>query len=89
VPCVAHLLSDRREKGPYGLNDGLHGEKGAAWWTHAATGAEEQIGGRVRIEPQPGDRLRIRTPGGGGYGPPARAGGLLGRLFGGRRGSSP
>jgi len=65
APCVVHLLADRRERGPYGLygaGDGSPGED-----TVVRRGREERVPGRCRLELGPGDRLRIRTPGGGAY----------------------
>ncbi|MFB3066809.1 MAG: hydantoinase B/oxoprolinase family protein, partial [Planctomycetota bacterium] len=65
-PCVAHLLSDRREQGPYGLQGGARGRPGRN--TLIRDGEESPLGGRARLAAQPGDRLRIETPGGGGWG---------------------
>ena len=70
--CVVHLLADRRETGPYGLAGGMAGTPGEDHVFRAAAGDPEprRIAGRVRLEMEPGDRLHIRTPGGGGYGSP-------------------
>jgi len=68
APCVAHLLADRRTTRPYGLAGGAPGAPGGAWL--ARDGVEVELPGRVRIDARPGDRLRIRTPGGGGWGAP-------------------
>ncbi len=65
-PCVAHLLSDRREQGPYGLQGGARGRP--VHNTLIRDGEETPLGGRARLAAQPGDRLRIETPGGGGWG---------------------
>ena len=63
-PCTVHLLADRRAKGPYGLEGGQPGEPGEDFLDG------ERVAGRCRLEVKPGQRLRIRTPGGGGWGTP-------------------
>ena len=66
APSVVHLLADRRTRGPYGLHGGGAGACGRDELVRG--GVAEPIAGRVRLEVARGDRLRIRTPGGGGYG---------------------
>jgi len=66
APVVVHLLADRRARGPYGLHGGGAGACGRDELVRG--GVAEPIAGRTRLEVGPGDRLRIRTPGGGGYG---------------------
>jgi N-methylhydantoinase B len=68
APCVVHLFADRRETRPYGLAGGGPGAPGAAWLVR--DGVERELPSRCGLAVQPGDRLRIRTPGGGGWGPP-------------------
>jgi N-methylhydantoinase B/oxoprolinase/acetone carboxylase alpha subunit len=65
-PCTVHLLADRRTRGPYGLEGGEPGAVGRD--TLLRDGETIEIAGRARIEARPGDRLTIRTPGGGGFG---------------------
>jgi N-methylhydantoinase B len=60
------LLSDRRKTRPYGLNGGEAGLAGRAVLI-SADGARE-IGSKQSIHARAGDRIRIETPGGGGYG---------------------
>jgi N-methylhydantoinase B/oxoprolinase/acetone carboxylase alpha subunit len=67
VPTAATVLTDRRASRPYGAQGGDAGGSGRNTVLRA-TGAVETIGGKARLELQPGDRLRIETPGGGGYG---------------------
>jgi len=62
------ILSDRRERGPYGLFGGNPGARGRnSLLRRRSTIA---IPGKARFEVKPGDVLRIETPGGGGYGKP-------------------
>lgn len=58
------LLSERRKMGPYGLSGGSSGAVGR----NLLNGEPLPSKGSRRI--RRGDRLRIETPGGGGYGPP-------------------
>jgi N-methylhydantoinase B/oxoprolinase/acetone carboxylase alpha subunit len=62
------ILSDRRGKGPYGARGG--GPGGIGRNTLVRAGKETPLPGKVQIQLHPGDRLRIETPGGGGYGRP-------------------
>ncbi len=70
VPTQATLLTERRASQPYGAQGGEPGAVGRnTLWRR--DGAEERLAGKIRLELAPGDRLRIETPGGGGYGVPA------------------
>ncbi len=60
------LLSDRRERGPYGAQGGAPGTPGRN--TLIRDGKNEKLPGKVQINLRKGDRLKIETPGGGGYG---------------------
>jgi N-methylhydantoinase B/oxoprolinase/acetone carboxylase alpha subunit len=62
----ATILSDRRRYPPYGVRGGLPGRVGRN--TLIRNGREEKLPGKVKLELLAGDRLRIETPGGGGYG---------------------
>jgi N-methylhydantoinase B/oxoprolinase/acetone carboxylase alpha subunit len=64
------LLSDRRRRPPYGLQGGRPGARGRN--TLVRQGRAQTLPGKVQLDLQPGDRLRIETPGGGGYGRPSR-----------------
>jgi N-methylhydantoinase B len=60
------LLTDRRTRGPYGLQGGTSGQPGANRLVR--DGVEEHLPGKLcRICPA-GTVLRLRTPGGGGWG---------------------
>jgi N-methylhydantoinase B/oxoprolinase/acetone carboxylase alpha subunit len=56
------ILSDRRERGPYGLHGGMAGAPGRNLLGKATLKA------KTAFAAKPGDRLRIETPGGGGWG---------------------
>jgi 5-oxoprolinase (ATP-hydrolysing) len=58
------ILSERRTRRPWGLAGGSEGWAGS----NRLDGVE--LGGRARLWVQPGQRLRIATPGGGGWGAP-------------------
>ncbi|MPZ21525.1 MAG: hypothetical protein GEV06_27085 [Luteitalea sp.] len=60
------ILSDRRRKPPYGACGGQDGACGQN--VLIRDGVEEKLPGKVQLRLRPGDRLRIETPGGGGYG---------------------
>ena len=60
------ILSDRRKIQPYGLNGG---EPGAPGRTILITEEGERVlAGKDSVHANAGDRIRIETPGGGGYG---------------------
>jgi len=67
-PCLVHLLTDRRETRPYGLAGGADGTSGRNAIQRVGRPDEAPLPGRARIHVDSGDRLRIRTPGGGGHG---------------------
>lgn len=63
------VLSERRRRGPYGARGGAPGAPGRNTLIRAgADGREEALPGKIQIDLNPGDRLRIETPGGGGWG---------------------
>jgi N-methylhydantoinase B/oxoprolinase/acetone carboxylase alpha subunit len=68
--CEAEVtvLSERRRERPWGVRGGGPGGAGrnVVVWND---GRVEEVGSKVRLRLSPGDRLRIETPGGGGYGP--------------------
>jgi N-methylhydantoinase B/oxoprolinase/acetone carboxylase alpha subunit len=63
------LLTDRRVGQPYGAQGGEPGSCGRNTIIRS-NGTVELLPSKARIELHPGDRLRIETPGGGGFGPP-------------------
>ena len=63
------LLSDRRRRAPYGLQGGEEGALGRAFIIRS-DGSREQLASKGSWDLRPGDRVRIETPGGGGFGEP-------------------
>ena len=63
----ATILTDRRESQPYGAQGGAPGASGRNTLIRA-DGSQEPLPAKARLELHPGDRLRIETPGGGGFG---------------------
>jgi N-methylhydantoinase B len=66
VPARMSLLSDRRKHAPYGLHGGGEGAVGKA--SIISQGQSRTIGSKGSWELEAGDRVRIETPGGGGFG---------------------
>jgi N-methylhydantoinase B len=66
APARMSLLADRRKRGPYGLSGGEDGKPGSAVIIRG--GRPRRIGSKGSWELQAGDRVRIETPGGGGFG---------------------
>ncbi len=60
------LLADRRKRGPYGLNGGDEGKPGTNELVR--DGRSKKLQAKGSHELKPGDRIRIETPGGGGWG---------------------
>ena len=64
APARVSLLGERRRRGPWGLAGGRDGAPGL----NLLNG--EAVGGKVSFSAAAGDRLLLRTPGGGGWGAP-------------------
>ena len=60
------ILSERRTRGPYGLQGGESGQPGCN--TLISDGETYFLAGKVSISIRAGDIIRIETPGGGGHG---------------------
>jgi N-methylhydantoinase B len=61
------LLADRRSRGPYGLAEGTDGAPGRTVILRKH-GSQEELPGKTSTRLRSGDRIRIETPGGGGWG---------------------
>jgi len=64
--CRLSLLTQRRELAPRGAAGGADGLPGRNLLN------EKELPAFVTMDLEPGDLLRIETPGGGGYGPPGK-----------------
>ncbi|MCM2579242.1 hydantoinase B/oxoprolinase family protein [Streptomyces meridianus] len=73
-PMTVSVLSGHRRVAPYGMAGGLPGEKGANL-VERADGSTVRLAGCDMVDVGAGDVLEIRTPGGGGYGPPSAGAG--------------
>ena len=71
VPASATILTDRRERRPYGSLGGEPGAPGRNTLIRV-DGPSEALPSKIRLDLLPGECLRIETPGGGGYGSPRK-----------------
>ena len=62
-PVRVSILSERRDRAPFGLEGGEPGRPGR----NLHNGRD--VGGKASFDVEAGDRVRIETPGGGGFGP--------------------
>src|SRR5262249_4026753 len=67
----ATLLAERRHYGPYGLNGGASGSPGGAQVVRLDHSAGV-LPGKFNIRLRRGERIRISSPGAGGWGAPAK-----------------
>ena len=65
--CDVTLLADRRSRGPWGLSGGDDGAQGKAFTTRQ-DGSVETMPGKFSTRLRKGERIRIESPGGGGWG---------------------
>jgi N-methylhydantoinase B len=61
------LLSDRRRRAPYGLSGGEDGAVGRAFIVRS-DGSRKRLPSKGSWDLEPGDRVLIESPGGGGFG---------------------
>jgi N-methylhydantoinase B len=69
--CDVTLLADRRTRGPWGLAGGSDGSAGKTYIIRES-GAKEEMPGKFSTRLRAGERIRIETPGGGGWGDSSR-----------------
>ncbi len=69
--CTATLLTERRRSRPPGLSGGEPGAAGENYVIRKGADAPEPLPDKVSLALAPGDRIGMRTPGGGGWGAPA------------------
>ncbi|UNI19258.1 5-oxoprolinase (ATP-hydrolyzing) [Purpureocillium takamizusanense] len=74
IDMHAGILSERRVFQPYGMVGGLPGARGENLWLRR-NGQLINVGGKAACYVKAGDRMRISTPGGGGYGTPVHSAG--------------
>jgi N-methylhydantoinase B len=65
--CEVTMLADRRSCGPWGLAGGADGAPGKTFITRN-DGSVETMPGKFSARLRKGERIRIETPGGGGWG---------------------
>ena len=64
-PVTLNLLTERRVYAPWGVNGAGSGAKGIN--EHFSDGKWHTVEGKAEIRVEAGERIRIKTPGGGGY----------------------
>ncbi len=67
-PLSVSIISQRRTRGPYGVNDGENGAPGRNSLRRRDSTTPEILPSVVQFDAVAGDRLTIETPGGGGFG---------------------
>jgi N-methylhydantoinase B/oxoprolinase/acetone carboxylase alpha subunit len=67
APARVSLMATRRRSAPAGADGGGPGKPGADWWIRG--GRRHRLGPAAVFTAAAGDRLRVETPGGGGFGP--------------------
>lgn len=68
APGEITVLSERRDHGPFGVDGGLPGGPGRN--RIVRNGVPEDMPDKFHARLMPGDRIRVETPGGGGWGEP-------------------
>jgi N-methylhydantoinase B/oxoprolinase/acetone carboxylase alpha subunit len=72
--CTLSLITERRVSQPWGLAGGGPGATGESWVLPGGDESQaERVPDKCTLRLRSGDVLRMLTPGGGGWGPPARA----------------
>lgn len=68
-PLTVSMLTQHRTTGPYGMHGGSTGAPGKQTLIRIS-GLEEPLSSSATLEVQPGECIRLETPGGGGWGEP-------------------
>ena len=68
APAEVTLIADRRKRGPWGLAGGESGKPGRDFLSSGSRTSRKRLEAKHRFAVAPGDRLRVETPGGGGWG---------------------
>jgi N-methylhydantoinase B/oxoprolinase/acetone carboxylase alpha subunit len=69
-PCTVSLITERRASRPWGLAGGEPGAAGENWLLPGGDDSRaERLLDKCTVHLQPGDVVRVLTPGGGGWGP--------------------
>jgi len=69
--ATVSLLTERRVSAPWGLAGGEPGAVGENWLLPGGDdAAAERLGDKLTVDVRAGDVIRMRTPGGGGWGAP-------------------
>jgi N-methylhydantoinase B/oxoprolinase/acetone carboxylase alpha subunit len=69
-PVTVSLITERRVSAPWGLAGGGPGAVGENWLLHGGDEQRaERLDDKVTVDLEAGDVLRLRTPGGGAWGP--------------------
>jgi N-methylhydantoinase B/oxoprolinase/acetone carboxylase alpha subunit len=69
-PITVSLIAERHTRPPWGLAGGGEGAAGEHWLLPGGdVGRARRLDDKCTVQLEPGDVLRIRTPGGGGWGP--------------------
>ncbi|RPA79651.1 5-oxoprolinase [Ascobolus immersus RN42] len=82
IPVQVSILSERRVYRPYGMAGGNAAKCGMNLWKRKVVSHDGKVdertinlGGKNTASMQPGERIIIQTPGGGGYGKPGTVNG--------------
>jgi N-methylhydantoinase B len=62
------LLADRRSRGPYGLSGGSDGTPGRARLIRTDGSVSGDLAGKFNVRLKKGERIRVESPGAGGWG---------------------
>lgn len=67
-PATVSLIGERRRHAPWGLAGGEAGAAGEDWLLRRG-GERIRLPAKTTVSAEPGDRILVLTPGGGGWGP--------------------